>query len=151
MLSNKTRHTVHQDHAKSMDGAALLWLFLTARIFAVGALRQIYAHHNHFVMESCKPGLGHSKPANKISPAHHNHRMEAYISCAMAPESRVVHLMGAPTETRHLIVTNEIDALGPPWSIHAGVGIRSYRFIPAMANGNVDFTDMDLLYAEALL
>ena len=59
MLSNKTRHTVHQDHAKSMDGAALLWLFLTARIFAVGALRQIYAHHNHFVMESCKPGLGH--------------------------------------------------------------------------------------------
>jgi len=77
--------------------------------------------------------------------------MEAYISCAMAPESRVVHLMGAPTKTRHLIVTNEIDALGPPWSIHAGVGIRSYRFIPAMANGNVDFTDMDLLYAEALL
>lgn len=77
--------------------------------------------------------------------------MEAYISCAMAPESRVVHLMGAPTKTRHLIVTNEIDALGPPWSIHAGVGIRSYRFIPARADGNVDFTDMDLLYAEALL
>ena len=77
--------------------------------------------------------------------------MEAYISCAMAPESRVVHLMGEPTKTRHLIVTNEIDALGPPWSIHAGARIRSYRFIPAMANGNVDFTDMDLLYAEALL
>ena len=69
----------------------------------------------------------------------------------MAPESRVVHQMDAPTETRHLILTNEIDALGPPWSIDAGVGIRSYRFIPAMAKGNVDFTDMDLLYAEALL
>ena len=65
MLSNKTRHTVHQDHAKSMDGAALLWLFLTARIFAVGALRQIYAHHNHFVMESCKPGLGPPNPQTK--------------------------------------------------------------------------------------
>jgi hypothetical protein len=65
MLSNKTRHTVHQDHAKSMDGAALLWLFLTARIFAVGALRQIYAHHNHFVMESCKPGLSHPNPQTK--------------------------------------------------------------------------------------
>ena len=77
--------------------------------------------------------------------------MEAHIYCAMAPESRVVHLMGAPTKTRHLIVTNEIDALGPPWSIHAGVGIRSYRFIPTRADGNVDFTDMDLLYAEALL
>ena len=69
----------------------------------------------------------------------------------MAPESRVVHLMGAPTETRHLILTNEIDALGPPWSIHAGARIRSYRFIPAMADGNVDFTDIDILYAEALL
>ena len=77
--------------------------------------------------------------------------MEAYIYCAVAPESRVVHLMGAPTETRHLIVTNEIDALGPPWSIHAGAGIRSYHFIPAMADGNVDFTDIDILYAEALL
>jgi 4-deoxy-L-threo-5-hexosulose-uronate ketol-isomerase len=77
--------------------------------------------------------------------------MEAYISCAMPPESRVVHLMGAPTETRHLIVTNEINALGPPRSIHAGAGIRNYRFIPAMADGNVDFTDMDILYAKALL
>ena len=77
--------------------------------------------------------------------------MEAYIYCAVAPESRVVHLMGAPTKTRHLIVTNEIDALGPPWSIHAGAGIRSYRFIPVMANGNVDFTDMNIWLAEALL
>ena len=57
MLSCETRHTVHQDHAKGMDGTALLRLFLTAGIFAVGALRQIYAHHRHFVTESCKPGL----------------------------------------------------------------------------------------------
>ena len=77
--------------------------------------------------------------------------MEAYLYCAMAPESRVMHLMGKPTKTRHLIVTNELGAFGPPWSIHAGAGIRGYSFIRAMAGGNINFTDMNIWPAEALL
>jgi len=91
------------------------------------------------------------QPANKIGAAHHNHRMEAYVYCAMAPESRVVVLMGAPIETRHLVVNNELGAFGPPWAIHTGAGIRGYRFIRAMASGNIDHTDMNKWLAEALL
>ena len=77
--------------------------------------------------------------------------MEAYLYCARAPESRVVLLMGAPTETRRLVVTNELGALEPAWAIHTGAGIRGYRFIRAMAGGNIDFTNMNIWLAEALL
>jgi 4-deoxy-L-threo-5-hexosulose-uronate ketol-isomerase len=77
--------------------------------------------------------------------------MEAYLYCARAPESHVVLLMSAPTETRHLVVTNELGAFEPPWAIHTGAGIGGYRFIRAMAGGNIDFTDMNIWLAEALL
>ena len=77
--------------------------------------------------------------------------MEAYLYCAGAPESRVVLLMGAPTETQHLVVTNQLGAFEPAWAIHTGAGIRGYRFIRAMAGGNIDFTDMNIWLAEALL
>ena len=69
----------------------------------------------------------------------------------MAPESRIVHLMDAPAETRHWIVTHELGAFEPPWAIHTGAGIRGYRFIRAMAGGNIDHTDMNIWLAEALL
>ena len=85
-------------------------------------------------------------------PAHvHDRRMEAYLYFGMTPEARVLHLMGAPTETRHLFIANEQGALSPPWSIHAGAGIGSYTFIWAMAGDNIDYKDMDMLSAEALL
>jgi 4-deoxy-L-threo-5-hexosulose-uronate ketol-isomerase len=77
--------------------------------------------------------------------------MEAYVYCARAPESRVVLLMGVPTETRHWVVTHELGAFGPPWAIHTGAGIRGYRFIRAMASGNIDFTNMNIWLAETLL
>ena len=65
MLSNENRRTVHQDHAKGMDGAAFKRNCLTARIFSYFALRQIYAHYKHFVMESCKLGLSDTNPQTR--------------------------------------------------------------------------------------
>ncbi|WP_330450600.1 hypothetical protein FLP41_09985 [Paracoccus marcusii] len=59
--------------------------------------------------------------------------MEAYLYHGMAPESRVLHLMGEPQETRHLFVANEQAVLSPTWSIHSGAGIGEYTFIWAMA------------------
>ena len=59
--------------------------------------------------------------------------------------------MGAPTETRHLFVTNELCAFEPPWAIHTGADIRAYSFIRAMAGGNIDFTDLNIWLDEALL
>lgn len=108
------------------------------------------------VMESCQLVLGyttlHEGSVWNTMPAHvHDRRMEAYLYFGMTPEARVLHLMGEPTETRHLFIANEQAAISPPWSIHAGAGIGEYTFIWAMAGDNVDYTDMDMRPAEALL
>lgn len=102
------------------------------------------------VMESCQLVLGYTtlhqgSVWNTMPPHTHDRRMEAYLYFGMDPAARVLHLMGEPTETRHLFVANEQGALSPPWSIHAGAGIGGYAFIWAMAGDNVDFADMDML------
>jgi 4-deoxy-L-threo-5-hexosulose-uronate ketol-isomerase len=79
-------------------------------------------------------------------PAHiHDRRMEAYLYWGMDDASRVIHLMGEPQETRHVVVANEEAVISPTWSIHAGAGIGSYTFIWAMAGDNVDYKDMDFI------
>lgn len=102
------------------------------------------------VMESCQLILGYTTLEDgsvwNTMPAHiHDRRMEAYLYWGMDDASRVLHLMGEPTETRHLLIANEEGAISPPWSIHAGAGIGSYTFIWAMAGDNVDYTDMDFI------
>lgn len=108
------------------------------------------------VMESCQLVLGYTSLEDgsvwNTIPSHvHDRRMEAYLYHGMAPEARVLHLMGEPQETRHLFVANEQAVLSPPWSIHSGAGIGSYTFIWAMAGDNVDYTDMDFIKPEDLL
>ena len=77
-------------------------------------------------------------------PAHtHERRMEAYFYFGMDESTRIVHLMGQPSETRHLIVANEQAVLSPSWSVHSGAGTGSYTFIWGMCGENMTFTDMD--------
>ena len=107
------------------------------------------------VMESCQlvmgyTTLGQGSVWNTMPPHTHDRRMEAYLYWDMAPEARVLHLMGEPQETRHLVVGNEAAVLSPPWSIHAGAGHGHYRFIWAMAGDKVDFMDMDFVDLEDL-
>ncbi|WP_439562853.1 5-dehydro-4-deoxy-D-glucuronate isomerase [Roseinatronobacter sp.] len=107
------------------------------------------------VMESCQLILGYTTLEDgsvwNTIPSHiHDRRMEAYLYHGMAPESRVLHLMGEPQETRHLFVANEQAVVSPPWSIHSGAGIGEYTFIWAMAGDNVDYTDMDFIQPEDL-
>ncbi|WP_244606589.1 5-dehydro-4-deoxy-D-glucuronate isomerase [Arsenicitalea aurantiaca] len=84
-------------------------------------------------------------------PCHvHDRRAEAYLYFDLDEKARVVHLMGEPDETRHLIVANEEAILSPAWSIHSGVGTARYTFVWAMAGDNVDYTDVDPVAIEDL-
>ncbi|SEF94616.1 5-dehydro-4-deoxy-D-glucuronate isomerase [Paenibacillus sp. UNC499MF] len=79
-------------------------------------------------------------------PAHiHDRRMEAYLYFDLKEDARVFHMMGEPSETRHLVVSNEQGVISPSWSIHSGAGTSNYSFIWAMAGENYTFKDMDMV------
>ena len=76
-------------------------------------------------------------------PAHtHHRRTEVYLYFDVPAEGMVVHLMGEPTETRHLIVRDGEAILSPGWSVHSGCGTSAYSFCWAMGGENQVYTDM---------
>jgi 4-deoxy-L-threo-5-hexosulose-uronate ketol-isomerase len=84
-------------------------------------------------------------------PTHvHDRRSEVYLYVDLAEDARVFHLMGEPTETRHLVVADGEAVISPNWSIHSGVGTRAYSFIWGMGGDNIDYTDMDMVAMEEL-
>jgi 4-deoxy-L-threo-5-hexosulose-uronate ketol-isomerase len=83
-------------------------------------------------------------------PAHtHLRRSEIYLYFDLG-DGLVLHLMGEPGETRHLMVRDRQAVLSPSWSVHAGAGTNAYRFIWGMAGENQDFNDLDPLPLAAL-
>ncbi len=77
-------------------------------------------------------------------PSHtHQRRSEVYMYYNISPDAIVIHFMGQPSETRHIIIRNGQAVLNPSWSIHSGVGTRNYSFIWAMGGENQVFDDMD--------
>ena len=69
--------------------------------------------------------------------------MEVYFYFRLAEDAVVIHLMGRPQETRHLVVRNEQAVISPSWSIHSGVGTHAYSFVWGMVGENQVFNDMD--------
>ena len=81
---------------------------------------------------------------NTMPPHTHMRRSEIYFYFDMDPAHRVIHLMGPPDETSHLIVADKNVVVSPGWSIHAGVGTKNYTFCWGMGGENQAYDDMDV-------
>ena len=102
------------------------------------------------VLKTCQLTMGMTamEPGSNWNtmPSHtHERRMEVYTYFEI-PENQVVfHMMGEPTETRHVVMNNFDAIISPSWSIHSGVGTSNYTFIWAMGGENQEFDDMDVI------
>jgi 4-deoxy-L-threo-5-hexosulose-uronate ketol-isomerase len=117
--------------------------------------RTIYKYIYAEGIQSCQlvMGLTTLKPGSvwNTMPSHtHDRRMEAYLYFDLMPGQRVLHMLGEPTETRPLWVSEGQAILSPPWSIHTGCGTGSYSFIWGMAGENREYTDMDAVPLDTL-
>jgi 4-deoxy-L-threo-5-hexosulose-uronate ketol-isomerase len=98
-------------------------------------------------------GVTELKPGSvwNTMPSHtHSRRTEVYLYFNIPTDAVVVHLMGEPNETRHLIVRDEEVVLSPAWSVHSGCGTSNYSFCWAMGGENQDFTDMQAVAMKEL-
>lgn len=110
--------------------------------------RTIYKYIHNDGIQSCQLVMGLTTLEagsvwNSVPPHTHTRRMEAYFYFDVDPAHRVMHFMGEPQETRHLVIANNEAAIAAPWSMHFGVGTACYGFIWGMAGENKEFTDMD--------
>lgn len=99
-------------------------------------------------VRSCQVVMGvttlHEGSMWNTMPAHtHDRRTECYLYFDLPEDARVIHLLGQPQETRHMVVANGEAVISPAWSVHSGVGTSAYSFVWAMAGENQAFDDMD--------
>ncbi len=102
------------------------------------------------VLKTCQLTMGMTalEPGSNWNtmPSHtHERRMEIYTYFEIPEGQAVFHMMGKPTETRHIVMNNFDAVISPSWSIHSGVGTSNYTFIWAMGGENQEFDDMDTL------
>ncbi|MEQ8240469.1 MAG: 5-dehydro-4-deoxy-D-glucuronate isomerase [Cyclobacteriaceae bacterium] len=110
--------------------------------------RTIFQFIHEDGIQSCQLVMGYTELAkgsiwNTFPPHTHNRRMEVYFYFEMPEDQIVMHFMGDPRETRHLVMANKQAVISPEWSIHSGAGTSNYTFIWGMAGENQAFTDMD--------
>ena len=110
--------------------------------------RRLYKYIHPDGVRSCQLVMGITRLAtgsvwNTMPPHTHLRRSEIYLYFDIPPDARVIHLMGRPAETRHLVVADQQAVLSPAWSIHAGAGTAAYSFCWGMGGENQTFSDMD--------
>ena len=106
-------------------------------------------------VESCQlvMGMTHLEPGSvwNSMPCHtHDRRMEVYLYFEVPEDGFVMHYMGEPSQTRHIVMRNEQAVISPSWSIHCGCGSSNYTFIWGMAGENQVFGDMDAVTTDML-
>ena len=80
---------------------------------------------------------------NTMPPHTHTRRSEIYMYFDLGPGRRVMHFMGAPQQTRHVIIADRQVVVSPSWSIHSACGTGAYAFCWGMGGENQTFEDMD--------
>lgn len=110
--------------------------------------RTIYQYIHPAGIKSCQLVMGFTEiqPGsvwNTMPPHTHERRSEYYLYYDMPQDHAVVHLMGEPQQSRHLLVRDGEAVLSPSWSMHAGCGTSHYKFVWAMGGENQSFDDMD--------
>lgn len=106
-------------------------------------------------VESCQLVMGLTILAEgsvwNTMPSHtHQRRSEIYMYFGLEKDSIVLHLLGDPQETRHVIIRDKQAVLSTSWSMHTGVGTKNYSFIWAMGGENQEFDDMDWIPMKVL-
>jgi 4-deoxy-L-threo-5-hexosulose-uronate ketol-isomerase len=110
--------------------------------------RTVYKYIHAEGIKSCQLVMGatileQGSVWNSIPPHTHTRRMEVYYYFDLPNEQRVMHFLGEPQQTRHIIAGNNEAAISPPWSTHFGCGTSNYGFVWGMAGENSDYSDMD--------
>lgn len=131
-----------------------------AEIIRLGAekeanARTMYKYISPGIVPSCQLAMGFTELAAgsvwNTMPCHtHERRSEIYLYFNLDDDAVVFHFLGAPSETRHIVVRNGQAVLAPSWSIHCGVGTRRYCFAWSMGGEDQEFRDADGVGMEEL-
>jgi 4-deoxy-L-threo-5-hexosulose-uronate ketol-isomerase len=117
--------------------------------------RTIYKYIHTGGIQSCQLVMGFTQLQegsvwNTMPPHTHTRRSEIYVYFDLTSNRRVMHFMGTPQNTRHLVVADRQAVISPSWSIHCGCGTGAYTFCWGMGGENQTFEDMDPAPVESL-